>query len=252
MTNEILIEENNISLAWAQAFLRLVEPGVKEISPLVVIVDDLADTKPPEVPSIRAILDEALSASGKHACGTVASTIFPRSLWDPEKPRKELFARYERILPDLRKYHGNANGLYFERLIAFGGVNQLNHIIETRLGGNHRRSALQATIFDPNRDHTNQRQRGFPCLQQVIFLPRKNQELSITGVYTTQYVFERAYGNYLGLYHLGQFVAHELGLHLGRVMCISNTALLGGVKRHQVADLAKHVKAKLRENGHER
>ena len=169
-----------------------------------------ADT-PSEVPSIRTILDQTLSGFGKHSCSTVASTIFPSSLWDPKKHRKELFARYEKILPDLRKYHGNANGLYFERLIGFREFNQLNHIIETRLGGNHRRSAFQATIFDPNRDHTNQRQRGFPCLQQVIFSPRKNQELSITGVYATQYIFERAYGNYLGLYHLGQFVAHELG-----------------------------------------
>ena len=34
----------------------------------------------------------------------------------------------------------------------------------------------------------------------------------MTGFYATQYVVERAYGNYLGLCRLGEFMAHEMGL----------------------------------------
>ena len=48
-------------------------------------------------------------------------------------------------------------------------MNQLQHVIDTYKLGNHRHSALQASIFDPSRDHTNSRRRGFPCLQQVAF-----------------------------------------------------------------------------------
>ena len=36
------------------------------------------------------------------------------------------------------------------------GVNQLEHIIQTWHKGNHRRTALQAGLFDPLKDHTDQ------------------------------------------------------------------------------------------------
>jgi hypothetical protein len=41
-----------------------------------------------------------------------------------------------------------------------------------------------------------------------------------------QYLFERAYGNYLGLARLGEFMAHEMGLRLERVVCFSAVAKL--------------------------
>ena len=63
-------------------------------------------------------------------------------------------------------------------------VNQLDHIIDTFRRGNHRRSALQVSIFDPTRDHKHCRQLGFPCLHQVAFLPETNT-LTITGYYAT-------------------------------------------------------------------
>jgi hypothetical protein len=41
-----------------------------------------------------------------------------------------------------------------------------------------------------------------------------------------QYLFERAYGNYLGLVRLGRFMAHEMGLQLERVVCMAAVAKL--------------------------
>jgi len=133
----------------------------------------------------------------------------------------------------------NRYGLYFERLVAFGPqkINQLDHIIQTYRGGNHRRSALQASIFDPSVDHTNQRQRGFPCMQHVIFAPYGDHELAITGFYATQHLFERAYGNYLGLCNLGRFVAHELDLHLTQMTCVAGVAKIGNVNKGDLRDL---------------
>ena len=149
------------------------------------------------------------------------------------------------------KYHSNRNGVYFQRLIAFGhelnmqdGVNQLEHVIQTWSGGNHRRSALQAAVFDPRKDHTNQRQRGFPCLQQVAFARIGDNGLAVTGFYATQYMFERAYGNYLGLCRLGHFMAHEMGLRLSQVVCIATPAMRYRAKG-DLAGLAQQVKAAL-------
>ena len=132
-----------------------------------------------------------------------------------------------RVLGDRR----NRYGVYFQRLIAFGhggaddrGVNQLEHVIKTWHNGNHRRTALQAAIFDPNSDHTNQPRRGFPCLQQVAFAQEGKEGFGVTGFYATQYIFERAYGNYLGLCRLGRFMAQEMGRQLTQVTCIASPA----------------------------
>jgi thymidylate synthase len=73
-------------------------------------------------------------------------------------------------------------------------------------------------------DQTGGAQQGFPCLQHVTFAPVKEQ-LNLNAFYATQYAFERAYGNYLGLCRLGRFIAHELGLELARVTCYTGIFL---------------------------
>ena len=227
MKGPVIIEETNLSIAWARAFLEVYES--EEVAPLVVVVTDVADQYLVEVSAIRNALDELLEACGKVSCQTLAHTIFPSGMWNKDARRKELFDRYLMMLPRLRRLHtGNRYGLYFERLIGFGcdkqgrgGVNQLEHILCTWNRGNRRRTALQASLFDPRKDHTHQRQRGFPCLQQVSFARTNKDGLAVTGYYATQHIVEKAYGNYLGLCRLGQFMAHEMGLRLDRMTCIA-------------------------------
>ena len=173
----MVIEEHNLSVAWGTAFLEVMR--CTETAPLVVTIKDLGNQKPPEVLAIRNSLDHMLKAEGKGLCHTVANTIFP-SMWNRQGDRLDLYHRYLKILPRLRKHRGNRHGLYFERLISFGhnddfrcGFNQLEHVIETWNRGNHRRTALQAALFDPLRDHNHRRQHGFPCLQQVAFAPQR-------------------------------------------------------------------------------
>ena len=222
-----IIEEANISEIWAQAFLALAREGVSELSPLVA---KIRIQEPIERPEIREALDSALGRAQLKNCHTVANTLFPSSMWNPELPRSELYSRYKRAFPKIKHYGGNQYGTYFGRLIDFptttkGDFNQLDHIIETYGLGNHRRSALQASVFDPGQDHTHQRRRGFPCLQQLVFSPVGKDGLSIMAVYAIQYVFDKAYGNYLGLYRLGNFMADQNGATPGRNnMCSLHSA----------------------------
>jgi hypothetical protein len=232
----VLVEEN-LSHAWARVMLHLLSKGVSEVSPLVVNIH-LTNNQPVEAEAVRALADIELAKFGKPLCETTAGTIFPKSLWTPAAGPEALFTRYDRILPRLRKCPLNHYGIYFERLIKHGGsVNQLDHILKTWKKGNHRRSALQALIFDPSRDHTDQRMRGFPCLQQVMFVPEPDG-LVVSGVYGVQYIFDRAYGNYLGLCRLGQFMAHEMGLPLIRLQCVTTIAELGTPNKAQLQPLA--------------
>ena len=246
MKGPMTIEERNLSVAWGRAFLEVFE--AKEVSPLVVVVKDISGGELLEAPSIREALDQALGADGKGLCHTVANTIFPSGMWDPAAGRGELFERYGRVLPSVLRHNGNKYGVYFQRLIAFGcdnnfqgGVNQLEQVIKTWRKGNHRRTALQAALFDPRKDHTDQRRRGFPCLQHVSFTPSGDDGLAVTGIYVTQYMFARAYGNYLGLWHLGRFMAHEMGLKLDRVTCIATPAKLDCPKS-RLQGLARSVR----------
>lgn len=251
----VVVQETNISVAWAKAFMNLMKPGVNEIIPLVVDITNLADVDATiEIPEIRQALDLTLSKNDKLSCQTVANTIFPISMWNrnlsKDESFKQLMERYKKILPTLRTQDKrNRNGLYFERLVAFktqngsiSEINQIEHIIKTWHSGNHRRSALQLPIFDPTKDHSNQRQRGFPCLQQIALSFDDNSHLNMTALYANQYFFDKAYGNYIGLYNLGQFLAYQLDLKFNQLTCIASVAQLGKITKKSLQELENGVK----------
>lgn len=241
----LFIEEDNLSLAWAKSFAKLIESGVQEITPLVVTVTGFTNGCPMQNTEIQKQLDSVLLKNNKFPINTVANTLFPQSLWNPNTGRSQLFERYMRLLPIIKRNSvQNRYGLYFERLIAYGvgsdRMNQLDHIIRTYHNRNRRRSALQASIFLPERDHTDQIRRGFPCMQHVAFTPYNDGELAVTGFYASQYIFERAYGNYLGLCNLGRFMAHEMDLRLTRMTCVASVAMLG-TEKNKVRELSTFI-----------
>jgi hypothetical protein len=221
MLDPIHVNSDCLSTAWAEAFGHAMAPGK---TPPMLVQIGTPKGEAEDIEAMRATLDTALVESGQSTIATVANTIFPWSLWNPDRPRDELFQRYETIWPRIKRDRANRYGVYFQRLIAYpsfgdGAMNQLDYIIETYSGyENHRHSALQASIIHPPSDDTNQRQRGFPCLQQVSFDVTKNG-LTVVAFYPKQNVFEKAYGNYLGLCRLGEFMAAELGKTLEGLQC---------------------------------
>jgi hypothetical protein len=235
-----VIESDNISLAWLRVLGgTLAAPGFEPLEgPTVVSVLIGPSGYPKEVPGFSELLDSALERSEKPTTYDSASTIFPLSTWlSKGRPACSEFSLYyrDRIFPRLQALHSlNKRGTYFERMINFRGIdskgekntkNQLLQIInawnrEDKKGKRValRRSALQASIFDPSKDHTGNPRQSFPCLQQVSFSYEKDA-LCVNGYYPAQYVFERGYGNYLGLCHLGYFMATQLALRLVRMNC---------------------------------
>jgi hypothetical protein len=251
MTTPEFIEDKNLSRAWARAVHPMtIRGGVGEIAPLCVSITGFDDGVPREDQAVRSTLDAALGAAGKQDCHTVANTIFPQSMWNPRAPRSALFDRYARSLPRMRKASKkNRHGMYFERLVQGGPdshPNQLDFVIETyNARPAVRRSALQVAVYDAKRDQTAAAQRGFPCLQHVTFAP-VGDGLSVNAFYATQYVFERAYGNYLGLCRLGQFVAHELGLTLARVTCFTGIMLRDGLPAGSKQEVVSAINASVK------
>lgn len=235
-----VIDETDLSRAWAKIFLRILDGRGTEISPLVVSLSGFdREGRISEVPRLRDAIDQVLKKKGKISIETVAHTIFPERLWRiAGHNRARLFALYKGVFPRYVAMNRRANGrgLYFERLIMFGPNtpcegNQLEWIL-SQYGSRPgiRDTMFQAAIFDPERDHIRDARIVFPCLQHVSFVPT-SEGLVTNAFYATQYVFDKAYGNYLGLAQLGAFMAHEMGMPLARLNVTVGVAKLDGISK---------------------
>lgn len=256
-----VIAATNLSYAWAKAFLEVFSRPKISLCPLCISLDGFTNNTPVEIPEIRRALDASLSnhpQPPKYSVAVTAATIFPKrgQFKTDFHSRNEMYQWYlEKLLPRLKKRDPrNSHGTYFERMIAFEGarhkeikqVNQLELIIKdwTRPRAKIKRprhSALQVSCFDPVKDQTGQSVRGFPCLQQVSFGYDDSEGLSISAYYPTQYIYDRAYGNYLGLCQLGAFMAGALGLSLARFNCFIAYPQLGATTKTEVRNFASVI-----------
>lgn len=243
----------NLSDAWAKALVRChtVTGGV--LAPAIVEFPAPASGQSIEDEDVRRLVEAHLhSLDHPERIETVAGTIFPYSIWKWARgDRAKFFGTYIKGIERVLRCHGNCNGVYFARMVAFpdesgNTINQLEQVISTWKGGNHRHSALQAAVFNPFKDLTDQRQRGFPCLQQLAFYPEGTNGvngLSVVAFYANQNLIEKGYGNYLGLYRLGEFMAHEMGLRLSKVVCVASALKLGKESKTKSNQLFNDIKA---------
>lgn len=249
----MIIQGQSITECWLKALIRIADGSGTELSPL--IANFKANGVDPEYKDdLESDLNDYLRDAGQNTIETTASTIFPQSLSGGNQ--SNVFERFDRIWKYVKKDTQNRKGHYFRRLVAYNEqnsqpINQLQHVIDTYNGTPsrspvHRRSALIALTFDPTKDHTSQAMRGFPCLQQVCFVPDSNtKKLNINAIYAMQYLCNRAYGNYLGLQRLGNFMADKMRLELNEINCIASVLELKMTK-HKAKEIAnkyrKHVK----------
>lgn len=235
----LMITAKSISEAYSRTLLHILEHPGNEIAPLVLTIDGFGEGYDvPEDPRVRTTLDALLGSKKKRDVEDVAHTIFPQRFWTmAQGDRAKLFEFYKMAFPFYRAQNPKANGkgLYFERLMMYGrgpcDGNQLEWILsqyESRPGV--RRSMWQATTFDPARDHSATAQLGFPCLQHVSFVPTK-AGLVANAFYATQQLFDKAYGNYLGLAQLAAFMSHEMDIPLARLNVTIGVAKLERISK---------------------
>jgi thymidylate synthase len=243
----MIVHGNSITECWLKILIAVADGTSSEISPLVA--NFFTDNPAPDYQEeLEHDLNEFLQSIKQNSIETTASTIFPKSLCSGDQT--SVFKRFDSIWKYVKKNGQNKYGHYFRRLIAFNEasgkpINQLQHIIETYNGIEglrnpvHRRSALIALTFDPSIDHTSQALRGFPCLQQVCFIPKKNGKMTLNAIYAMQHLANRGYGNYLGLQNLGNFMAREMGLELDEVNCVASVLELGKMNKSTAREFVK-------------
>jgi hypothetical protein len=239
----LMIEATNVSLAWARIFIHVLDHPGKEIAPLVLSISatQQSDTVD-ENAQLRDALDALLSRKDKTSIEDVGFTIFPERYWQiAASDRSKLFQLYKGTFGRIKARNRSLNGrgLYFQRMVMYGrgpcDGNQLEWIIsEYNRRDGVRRSMLQATVFDAETDHKATAQLGFPCLQHVSFVPTE-AGLVVNAFYATQQIFDKAYGNYLGLVHLGKFMASEMGMSLARLNVMVGVAKLERITKSDPA-----------------
>ena len=246
----MVIDDTNLSRAWARLLLQVLDNAGTEVAPLILSLSGFAQNgQAVEDPAVRRDLDQLLMRKGHIVVGDVAFTIFPQRLWKMSRgDRTRLFARYRATFPRWQAINRKANGrgMYFERMVMYGrgpcDGNQLEWVLSQYNSRKRvRRSMFQATTFDPGRDHIASAQLGFPCLQQVSFEPTA-AGLVTNAFYATQQIFDKAYGNYLGLAQLGAFMAREMGMPLARLNVMVGVAKLERINKSD-ADLVPVVAA---------
>jgi thymidylate synthase len=65
--------------------------------------------------------------------------------------------------------------------------------------------------------------------------------INLLAVYRNHDFYERAYGNYLGLIKLIQYIANETNSEVGNLTCISSHAELNGKNKKRLIEIAERI-----------
>lgn len=262
-----VIRDSNLSRAWGRALLTLVDARNGRLTePLLVSIDVQPGHDPLEDDQIRQAHQDSLSRHDKFDIDVTAEMIFPNKMYRrackwhgkilscPEL--RELYIN--ETLPRLkaRDRQHNRAGTYFARMIDYPAkdgttINQLSQIIDfwhrdQAYKKRTRRSALQVACYNPSDDLTGQPRQGFPCLQQLSFSYEDDADnLILNAYYPAEFIFDRAYGNYLGLCHLGMFMAQAMNVSFSRLNCFIGYPQLGGPNKSELRELVALVEKRL-------
>lgn len=155
----------------------------------------------------------------------VINTIFPYNLASHYGNRADLYNKYKQI------YLNSNNkkwGTYFQRLISFDNhfkydnYNQLEDAIVALGRNNHRKNYITLHLTARNLE-SNIRRIGAPCWQygQITEL---DDQVSLTVIYRAQDYFHKAFGNYIGLSMLLNFICNETNKNPGKLILHINYA----------------------------
>ncbi|MFJ4836353.1 hypothetical protein ACIP79_41650 [Streptomyces sp. NPDC088747] len=240
------VTERDVTQAWVAACNKLDRkdnPDRTGLHTVVRIADPTSDD-----PVFRAELDRLRTARGLWPLETVASTLFPAALAARSAGPDDLAERYRRMYPVIKRYPGNHRGTYFGRLVSYPaasntGVDQLGTTISrlraqaagTKIAAAYEIDIAAATdteevsadllVHTAGKDNSYI---GFPCLSHISLQLDRDRRVHAAVLYRSHFMFERAYGNYLGLGRLLAYIAQQAELGCGTLTVVAGHARLDG------------------------
>jgi hypothetical protein len=249
-----LIQAGNASEAWLQAMELMLSRDGKSVN-LNVAFDVTADGHETLKDPIDAFIvehDIRYQDGNLLTVETVANTLFPQALYHPHLGEEAAARLYENYSLSMRLHRRRRNDkeTYFNRLLAYpvgkgttsgsgvkieddGTWNQLAYYVErlrTQRETLHRSSSYELGISHPidaelrvQAPFKDKRMGSFPCLSHIS-LTLVDDRVHMSAVYRNQTFITRAFGNYLGLARLLEFIAHETGATAGELQVLATHA----------------------------
>jgi hypothetical protein len=227
----MMIAQNNLSFAWLKSLNYLIEQGGRAVN-LATVIKQPAE----EDENIRRVVDRFIADQRQRAVkfadiDTVADLIFPASYYHPKlgnDARTHLYKMEEIAFRKIRQQPSYRSGTYFHRLVAWPtGEQPLNQIervirrIESETARDNPKSSIyELAIYHPELDRTIM---GFPCLSYMS-LTLLDGRLHMTALYRNQHFIRKAYGNYVGLARLLQFICDESKCQVEEIMYVATHA----------------------------
>ena len=183
------------------------------------------------------ILEEFLVDHGQYSHHTVAETIFPGYEYVTHGVEGVYRTYPEEVFPRIKSHEDMRHwGTYAYRLLRRRDdtgkeYNPLEYCIEKMRDKVRKRAAYELGLgfgfdlatYDDNDDRADRM--GGPCLSHLSFKVI-GDAVHLAAMYRSHYYVHRAYGNLLGLARLQSFVAEQIGLSSGPLVCHSTMALL--------------------------
>jgi len=226
--SKFLTPPNNAA-AWVQIMEHLfTEPDGKCFHLVTSIADPQVEYK-----EFTRIVDALAKATGVISTMENANAIWPHVLAPPGQDFAKTMKRMKEFAaPLIKEANSRHADSYLERLVAWrskeGGarVPQLEKIIERMKNevGNSapKSSAYDLAIFSAGLDPGYM---SFPCLSHLSFkLDISNQKIRLAALYRNHHFISHGYGNFVGLGRLMRFVAGQVGLGVGGLLCVSTHA----------------------------
>lgn len=241
------VERGDISTAWLDSFEWLLDERKTRAVNLVVSFATITEDSAVRVELDGFLEEQSARRAGVISVAAVANTLFPERWYAPDRaaePRKHMYRLHEIAVS--RGLH-KASESYFDRLVAYPGptgdpVNQLEeHVrrLQTEASAHNPKSSVyeigvsyagDLRIQAPGKDR---RIMGFPCLSHIS-LSLHEGAVHLTALYRNQDFVRKAYGNYVGLARLARFLATEVGVSVGEIVCVASHAYtdtnVGGVR----------------------
>ena len=231
-----LIATDTLAQAWLQACVHL-RSLPRWLDTTVILHIANPTLVRPQDRSVAEVLDAFLVSHDRFSNHTVAETIFPgyeylhRGIEGVYRVYPDEIYPKIKDHPEMRRW-----GAYAYRLLRrrdeFGTTfNPLASCIEKMKDKVPKRAAYEVglgfgfdlAVYDDNMDRGSRM--GGPCLSHLSF-KFIDDHVGLTAIYRSHYYIQRTYGNLLGLARLLSFVADQVGVPPGPLVCHSTMAMM--------------------------
>lgn len=222
------------------------------------LVTSIADPQV-EYRAFTQIVDVLTKATGVISTMENANAIWPHVLAPPGQDFAKTMKRMKEFAaPLIKEANSKHADSYLERLVAWRSkevgtrVPQLENVVERMKNEVNntapKSSAYDIAIFSPGLDAGYM---SFPCLSHLSFkLDVAEQKIHLAALYRNHHFISHGYGNFVGLGRLMRFVAGQVRLGVGELLCVSTHAdaeLHRGKSR--IREIVAEARAFLEENG---